>query len=619
MSAFDSPVVSQQNMALQGATSTNPVIQFVYKKYIESKTYRRQFDQPWEKWYRRYSGYHWDSPRPSWRSSPTVNFTFSTIETIIPIMTDQSPKITVVAKRPENAAITEVFGNVVDRIWFDNDMDIKLPMIVKNSLKYGTGIAKVFWDPTRGPDGPDGSKLGDVGISAVDPRHFFISPGATSIEDADYCIFAANLPVPTVQRMFPNAPPIEGGIWGEDLSIQKTMIGTEAPSLPMIGPIQTTDGSQASWPIQGYPNAPSMDRKGLVTLVECWYKDDDGKVNCVIVANGTILKGPVQPFRIQMYPFVRFVDYQIPSVFWGMGEIQQLESLQESINRRRGQIIDILRLTANPPLVADSDAGINPKALTNRPGIILFKNRGSDIRWLTPPQLPAALFELQNLDKQDFDSISGVFDVTQGRRPVGIEAASAISELQEAAQTRIRLKVRNMESSLRQMGKLVIALVQQFYDEPRTIRINGIAGQPQQFVQVNQDVQDEMGAIQRINDLSVGDFDVEIGVGSTMPVNKSRRFNQLVQLYQLQIVDAQAVLENSGLSMPEVSRIMNRMQQQQQQMQMLQQQMGQQGGGPPGGAPVKRGPAKLPDEAELKKHEASVGIGAKNAQNQPQQ
>lgn len=567
--------------------------------YKEAKRFRSTFDRSWDRWYRLYSGQHWDGPRPEWRSTPVVNFIFSTIETIIPIMTDNNPQINVVPKNSKSNAMASVMGTILEKVWKDNDMDLKLPETIKNALKYGTGIQKVWWN-SKLADG-----LGDVAISVVDPRHFYPSPGAKNIEDAAYVIFAANIPLDSVLRDFPEAKgKLEGGIWDEDLSVTKNIVSQRSDGGGLLGPTSNTAGTDVT-NNAGAANGRDgvVDRNKLVTFIEWWHRDDTGQTWVTIMANGTLLKHDKNPFQHNKFPFVRYVDYQIPSMFWGMGEIQQLEKLQENINQRRAQITDILRLTGNPPFVADADSGVNPKAMTNRPASIIFKNRGSEVKWLTPPQLPAALFELQDLDKKDFDAISGVLDVTQGRRPVGIEAASAISELQEAAQTRIRFKVRLMEAALRNLGSLMLSLAQQFYTEERTIRMSGKApGQPE-FMTINQEVIDPVTmAATKINDVSVGEFDIEIGVGSTLPVNKTARAEQMIELYQLGVVDRRAVLENVGLPPEEYEQIIARMEQMEMQQMMMAQGMPPEGGGGEG-APPSEAPAvpasPPPTEQEL--------------------
>lgn len=569
--------------------------QFVFTKWQEAKAFRRGFDMPWDRWFRRYVGHHWDTPRPAWKSSPVVNFIFSTIETIIPIMTDNRPQITVVSRDRDSVDIGEILGNINTRVWVDNRMDAKLPEILKTTLTIGTSFAKVWWNPALAEG------KGDIAVSVIDPRNIYPSPGAKSMDDANYVVFAANLPLRTVEKMFPKSEgKIPTGIWDQDLMVDKNTGPLDISSFGSVGPIQTTDGTRSSWPLDSFHGRQMMRRDKLVTMVELWFKDDNDQANVIIMANGVLLKGPIIPFAHNKFPFIPFIDYTMPSSFWGMGEVQQLEPVQLNINARRGQLTDILRLTGNPIIVVDADAGVDPKALRAKPGLVVLKNRGSEMKWLQPPQMPSGLFDIQTLDKQDFDGISGIFDVTQGRRPVGIEAASAIVELQEAAQTRIRLKTRNMEGSLRMMGEQVTALAQQFYTKERTIRIVGGRSTQPEFTTFNIDEPDEDGGFNRINDITVGKFDVEIGVGSTLPISKTRRFAQMVQLLQLGVVDAQAVLENSGMSPEEVEVILTRVREQQEAL------AGQQDGGVPPGS--EGGPQAEP-VSQIEEQSARTQLG----------
>ena len=592
-----------------GFTAADPVAQKVEERWFAAKEFRKTYDADFTLWDRYYLGHHYNAPRAGWRSSPVKNFIFATIETSVPIMTDSVPQIIVIGAEPNDNDVSEVLGHIIRRIWVDQYMDQKLPEIVKTDHIYGTAYAKVWWNPNLK------GGLGDVAISFVDTRHIYPSPGSTDIDDADYVCFAANMPLASVARMYPDVMDyvksgrLQTGPWDASLTVEKPLL-TENRGANYINTTVLSQGTTTTFNSIPRTGRAPMDRNHMVTLVELWDRNTDGHPQVTVVCNGVTLREPFSPFKHDMFPFIPFINYQIPGQFFGMSEIQQLYKIQDFINDRNAQLQDIIRLTANPPFIADLTSGVNTKALVNRPGALIWKHPGTEVRWGTPPPIPSALFDVQTLDKSDFDTISGVHDVTQGRRPTGVEAAAAIVELQEAAQTRIRQKVRLMEASLRRMGKQIISLVQQFYTEERAIRIVG-KGMMQEnpFVQVNVPVPDGIGGIKKLNDLSVGEYDLEIGVGSTMPVSKTRRFSQFLQMYRDGLVGPRAVLQNAGLSPDEVETYLAEVQQQQQML--MQAQMGQ---APPGGqagtAVAETGEienTELPTEDELRQIEEDQG------------
>lgn len=531
--------------------SPDPQAYRAYDLYARAKAYRRNFDQDWDRFYRFYAGRQWEGPVPEWKTKITVNFIFSTIETIVPIMTDTRPQIVVAPQEPSDYQIAEIHSHIQRNIWDYNDMDVRLPSAVRGALIFGNYFIKPWWDKNAQ------GGLGEVRYALLDPFHVFPSPGALSIEDAAYVAVAMNVPLGFIISSYPEAEgKIRPGIWDSALTLARDITSSKDTPIPLP---EARDTVRVI--------SQREDEAGeYATLIELWERDYEGRVYLSVCANGVVLKDrEPSPYRYEGIPIAHLVDHQIPGSFWGMGEVQQLIPLQESINRRRSQVIDLLRLYGQPPLIADENSGVNPMAIAGRPGAIIYKNQGSQITWLQPPPVPGALFEIQVQDKRDFESISGIYDVTQGRPPTGVEAAAAILALQEAAQTRIRLKVRNLESFIAKLGKISVSLVQQFYTAPRAIRIFG-PGNETKFISINT-VRERYGQLVKINDVTVGKFDVKVGAGSTLPVSRAARANQMKELYQLGIVDAQAVLEYSGIPIEEARAIVERMKASQQQPQ----------------------------------------------------
>lgn len=131
--------------------------------------------------------------------------------------------------------------------------------------------------------------------------------------------------------------------------------------------------------------------------------------------------------------------------------------------------------------------------------------------------------------KRDMETISGVHDVTQGRRPVGIQAGNAIIALQEAGQARIRTKVKLMEQGLSKLATMWYNRMQQYWKLDRWVRVSDDKGN-YNFQQITED------------DLQY-DFDIKITAGSTMFTNKSAMLDLMIRLGQTTAEDGLPVVD----------------------------------------------------------------------------
>ena len=114
--------------------------------------------------------------------------------------------------------------------------------------------------------------------------------------------------------------------------------------------------------------------------------------------------------------------------------------------------------------------------------------------------------------------------------------------------------------------RLVVALIQQFYNTERVIRITGRDGEELldavlDFVQVNSPQGDGEVSLENIIPQDA-EFDIKIGAGSTLPVSRASRFTQALQLFQVGAIDQVELLKHSGW--PRFEEVIARMMQQQQ-------------------------------------------------------
>jgi hypothetical protein len=213
--------------------------------------------------------------------------------------------------------------------------------------------------------------------------------------------------------------------------------------------------------------------------------------------------------------------------------------------------MDYSNFMGNPIWKTEAGNGVDPNRLTNQFGAVITTkdNKIDTVKREIPPPLPQYILEFYQFLIRMAEMESGVQEVSQGRRPKGVTAAQAIESLQEAAQTRIRLKERNLQNSLSQLGKQVISLMMQYYKEPRIARITGKGEWPEFFEFFVSDAEDGRMIFNQkkfVNDKegrpiadndqftqsqpSKGIFDVKIQSGTALPHQKTQRANVAFKL-----------------------------------------------------------------------------------------
>lgn len=553
-----------------------------WQQFQDGRAYDKNIKKNWPRWHSLYEARHWDGSQRPWMSTPVINLTFSVIQTIVPILTDSRPQIAVVPRVPETDKVAEVLSTIVEWLWESCDMDIKLPKVMTNAMIFGNAFVKVLWDPSlRGG-------LGDIRIEEVDPSLVFVSPHARTLEDADWVIHAENVRRSVVERLYP-------GLTGDlpklpkdaSLTLNRESGGNAGPASGDPKYLQFTDGSGATPILKSAGSSGGDSQDPLVTVLEKWERTPEGMTQTVVVNDQLVVQRP-SPLLHDRFPFVHFVDHPHTWSFWAMGEVQQVERLQMEINRRRGHIADILRYTASPILVVDPAMIPEWEQVEPRPGLVIPAEGGpSSAQWLQTPSVPAALFEVNALDKADFDVVLGNIDVMSGRRPAGIEAGVAIEMLQEAANVRMRLKVRNLENSIRKLGEVLVSMVQHFYTTERVFKIVGkdlmeaekpITGDPQagfMFINKPSGVDPATGQPTYSNvipPVAEAEFDVRIGAGSTLPVSRATQFQKAITMAQMGIADDEFVWRYSGFPRWKDEMMRSRAYIQQKQMEAMSQQ-----------------------------------------------
>lgn len=532
------------------------LVEWVNSKFKQAYVAKAPLMQKWQTYMEAYNGTIFNKEsKPDYKSDEISNIVFSTVEAIRPVMTDNDPKFIAMPRTPQGAEFSHDVQMALDYEWERERMSTKLPAQLIPMLVYGTAIWFCQWDGHEG-------EYGEIKLKAVDPFNVFPDPLAEDVDTCEYLVYATYKNANQLKQIFKDkASAIEGS------------------RITMSELVANRDENDAK-------------EENQVLVLEMWCRDwttmdeledgtkalryPKGRVITCLPDLGIVLSDKQNPYKDGKFPFVLMKNYDVPFKFWGNGEVEQILSPQKYINDLTNQIIDNAKSTANMQWIIDKNSGIGQGKLTNRPGLVIRKNPGTEVRRDTPPAMPSYVREQIEVLKTDIQDISGVFDALKGERQSGITAGSAIMALQEASQARIRLKIKLMEQSLTHLANMVYSRMQQFWKLDRWVRITDVEGNPS-FQQIGVQVLQN-------------DFDMKVVAGSTMPVNRNAMLDLMIRLAQtnaedgLPMVDRKAILEYLPTS--DRKSILDRFEKQrqeqelkaQQEQQMQQQQMQQQQG-----------------------------------------
>ena len=471
-----------------------------------------------------------DTYAPSYKTNHVSNFVYSSIESMRPILFDNNPRFEAIPVTPEAMEYTQDINTIIDWEWHRTNMQ---EILLANSIYTFTLGTSIIMLPYLYKNDVGSSTDGDVTPIAVSPFNLYPDPLATCVEDCEYLIYANYIHVNKLKQKYPEKADF---LHGSDIQYSELVN-------------ERDDNAQVS---------------NQVLVLEVWCRDyttidveetDEngqkvkkkkskyprGRVIISAPELGVILEDKENPYKSGRFPFFLFKDIDIPFQFWGEGEVKWLMSPQKQINDLYNQVIDNAKTTANAQWVIDKNAGIPKGQLTNRPGLIIRKNPGTDIHRESPPSIPMYVQQMIDTLKVDMEVISGIHDVTRGETPTGIQSAAAIQALQEAAQTRVRLTLH--ENSLGLLGTEWIERIRQFWKFNRVIprktdatkqmpemQLNGIEMQPS--IMANEEPATyEMVTIKPEEQLKY-DFKIKIIGASTMQQSRASMLDQMIRLMQ---------------------------------------------------------------------------------------
>ncbi len=449
---------------------------------------------------------------PPWRVRLVSNKIRPMFRTELAKVTAQKPTSMVIPASDDDKDIFAARAG--EQLWEATYQRKRVKSIMRRALYWtlmtGTSFTKHWWDPTM--QTTDWQMPGDFVLEAETPFHVFIPDfQEEELENQPYLIHASAKSAEWVRQRY-------DGDFNPTTAASHDLL--DDAFISMIGGTQN---------------------KNSVLCLEVWVKP--GSLG--ILPNGgmfTILGDKIAqiteglPFNHGEFPFSKYSH--IPTGrFYADSTITDLIPLQKEYNRTRSQIIEAKNRMAKPQLLA-ARGSVNVSQMTNEPGQVILFTPGFQPPTPLPLQgLPAYVLEELNRVSQDMDDISGQHEVTKGRVPPGVTAATAISYLQEQDDSKLSHTIDSIEDGVEKMARQILSYVGQFWEVERIIKVIGESGSFDALSLKGSDLR--------------GNTDIRVEAGSALPTSKAAKQAFIMDLMKMGFIPPDKglqVLEIGGIN-----------------------------------------------------------------------
>jgi len=174
--------------------------------------------------------------------------------------------------------------------------------------------------------------------------------------------------------------------------------------------------------------------------------------------------------------------------------------------------------------------------LNNAPGNFVRVRPGKQLKREPPPTLPNYMMDTMNLLIQGLEKLSGITEVTEGRRPGQVTSGVAIEQLATMAQTTIRIKARQIENLLSRVGQKLLPRIFQYLTTDRVFSFAGAKGIEQYLFKREE--------IRKIGLSAFRDYQFKVVPTSSLAMTQWQKGLIATQLFQLGLIDEEAALDD---------------------------------------------------------------------------
>lgn len=456
-----------------------------------------------------------EPPVPPWRVRLIINKIRVIVRTELSKLCKENPRAFVVPASTEDKDLAAARAGEAIYEYLHRTLELK--KIIRRaefwSVICGNGFIKDWFDPSQMDEN---QQQGKIFVEPISPFHFY---------------------VPDVEEEELEKQPFVIHELGKDPDWVKERYGKEVQADSGAAPVDMRFLQSLGI---------SKKKSNYVSVKEIWIKPNakfpQGLV-CSWAGEQILAKFEGWPFSHGQFPFTK-LDAIPTGRFYSDSIVTDLIPLQKEYNRTRSQIVEAKNRMSKPQLIAPRGS-IDPNKVTSEPGLIISYTPGfAEPKPLPLQNLPSYVIQEVERIQTDMNDLSSQHEVTKGQTPPGVSAATAISYLQEADDSKLKYAVDSLEEGIEKIGRHLLGHVRDFWVAERTIQVIGTNGAWEAHEFSNSNI--------------AGNTDLRIEAGSAQPTSRSGKQAFIMELGKMGWIPPARALKY--LEMSETGRLYEEMQ-----------------------------------------------------------
>ena len=536
-----------------------------YDLYLHYKAYAEEFIAGCEEDEETYFGNHWTDEEKAdlkSRGQPeiTINRSRPIIRQMTAIVTANDPTFRTFPVEDVDNDISDALNDALLWLWNKNKGKRYLRSAIMNMLRKRQGWLMWYFDPD------EDKGRGRIKLLSLDPTDVLVNNTAKPpfYSDAESIIIVKEISYTKAARMYPNK--------AEELKRVKTMgefksranlknknriqIGSTDVSEPIAGGkklervllLETyTKEKVARWRMQASDGTGAMVEELVVDSKEAIdnFKDRYPEVN-VIAAKFTItvikvlltvgqdvfLDEYYLEDNVSEYPMVPFMVEETDNPY-PAGEMTFLRDINRILDKFYSITVHNAQIGSNIKILAE-ESSIPGEESELREWMDNYAKAGSVNFWknikpeqMMPAPLNSAFFGLAKDLENEMEYGSGMWSFMRGDPKSAPETYRGTLLLHQLGAEKSKLITSNIDDSVEQLGRIAVMMIQNHWTYPVWRRFYNDNTDKVEILKFNTD---------NTNMLSVAEYDVVVGSGSTLPTNRMAVLQLMMELFGMNLV-----------------------------------------------------------------------------------